>query len=68
MDFVEIEKIYPLKIWQEKDIMGTTHIKMQHEGCDVFDFIQIQYDHRYTSNAHQEEVAQRIMMMLGRKP
>ena len=36
---VEIVEMYPAKVWHEKDIFGTVHIKMQHEGMDEFDFI-----------------------------
>ena len=57
---VEIVKAYPKRIWAEKDLMGTVHIKMQHEWCEEFDFIQIQYDYRYTSNTHQENLTKRI--------
>jgi hypothetical protein len=40
---VKVEKILPTAMWVEKDILGTVHIKMQHEGePKPFDFIQIQ--------------------------
>jgi hypothetical protein len=61
----EIVKIFPTKIWAEKDIMGTVHIKMQHEGCEEFDFIQMQYDYRYTSNKHQAILTKEILELLG---
>ncbi len=64
---VEIEKVFPTKIWADKDIMGTVHIKMQHEGDKEFDFIQIQYDYRYTSNAHQTVLTEQILKLLGVK-
>ena len=60
-----IMKVYPMRVWSEKDIMGTTHIKMQHEGCEPFDFIQIQYDYAYTSNAHQAHLTEQILKLLG---
>ena len=60
-----IVEILPTKIWAEKDIMGTVHIKMQHQGMPEFDFIQIQYDYAYTSNSHQHNLTQQILQLLG---
>ena len=62
---VEIVEILPTKIWSEKDVMGTVHIKMQHQGMEVFNFIQIQYNYAYTSNAHQHRLTQEILKLLG---
>jgi nucleoside-triphosphatase THEP1 len=62
---VELVEILPTKIWSEKDLMGTVHIKMQHQGMDAFDFIQIQYNYAYTSNAHQHQLTQEILKLLG---
>lgn len=67
IETASIVKILPTKIWAEKDIMGTVHIKMQHEGHNVFDFIQIQYEYGYTDNAHQHQVTQKILELLGVK-
>jgi hypothetical protein len=61
----KIVSITPTKVWAEKDVMGTVHIKRQHEGDDPFDFIQIQYDYAHTSNGHQYELAKQIMYLLG---
>ena len=61
----EIVEILPTKIWAEKDFLGTVHIKMQHQGMDEFDFIQIQYNYAYTSNAHQHQLTQEILKLLG---
>ena len=47
VDLVDVVKIFPRRVWAEKEIMGTVHIKMQHEGDEEFDFIQIQYDYRF---------------------
>lgn len=58
-------KVMPTKIWCEKSIDGVMHIKVQHDGCDEFDFIQIQYDHRYTSNSHQRALTTDILKLLG---
>lgn len=44
----------------DKDFLGTVHIKF-----GEFDFIQIQYDHRYTYNSHQDWVARRIVASLA---
>lgn len=68
IDVVKVVKISPTRIWSEKDIMGTVHIKMQHEGCEEFNFIQIHYDYAYTSNGHQAELTKRILEILGVPP
>ena len=65
MDKVEIVEILPTKIWSEKDVFGTVHIKMQHQGMDEFDFIQIQYNYAHTSNSHQHHLTQEILKLLG---
>ena len=65
METVEVVKVFPTKIWAEKDMFGTVNIKVQHEGYEAFALIQINYDHRYTSNAHQHDLTQRILAMLG---
>ena len=39
---VEVVEVLPTRIWADKDTFGTVHIKMQHQGMDEFDFIQIQ--------------------------
>ncbi len=64
---VTVEKIHPCKIWAEKDLMGTVHIKMQHEdlGEEPFTFIQMHYNYYYTSNLHQWEMTQKILKLLG---
>lgn len=62
---VEIVEVLPTKIWAEKDMFGTVHIKAQHQGHDPFDFIQIQYDYAYTSNSHQHQLTQDILKLLG---
>jgi len=60
-----IVEILPTKIWAEKDMTGTVHIKMQHQGMPEFDFIQIQYDYMHTSNGHQHRLTQEILKLLG---
>jgi hypothetical protein len=62
---VELVEILPTKIWSEKDMFGTVHIKMQHQGMDEFDFIQINYNYAYTSNSHQHQFTQEILKLLG---
>ena len=68
VDEVKIVKVFPKRIWAEKDFMGTVHIKSQHEGCAEFDFIQIQYDYAHTSNAHQAWLTEQILRLLGVAP
>lgn len=65
MEEVKIVEIMPTKIWAEKDFLGTVHIKMQHQGMDEFDFIQIQYNYAYTSNSHQAQLTEQILKLLG---
>lgn len=64
---VEIVEILPTKIWSEKDMFGTVHIKMQHQGMEPFTFIQMHYDYMYTSNGHQHQMTQEILKLLGVK-
>lgn len=61
----EIVEILPTKIWAEKDFLGTVHIKMQHQGMDEFDFIQINYNYAYTDNGHQARLTEEILKLLG---
>ena len=65
METVKLVKVLPIKIWAEKDMFGTVNIKLQHEGLAEFVFLQINYDYRYTDNAHQHELTQRILALLG---
>ena len=62
---VELVEILPTRIWSEKDVFGTVHIKMQHQDMDEFDFIQINYDWAYTSNSHQHRLTEEILKLLG---
>lgn len=64
-DKVRIARESAPRVWMESDIFGTTHIKVQHEGMEAFDFIQIQYQYPYTDNASNEVIANRILAMLG---
>lgn len=65
MKELEIVEILPTEIWYEKDFFGTVHVYMQHHGLEPFDFIQIQYDHRYTYNGHQFALVKAIGELLG---
>jgi len=65
LKIAQIVKIVPMSTWVEKDLFGTVHIKMQHEGFPPFTFIQMHYDYAYTSNSHQHEMTQKIMALLG---
>ena len=60
-----IVEILPTKIWAEKDILGTVHIKMQHQDMDEFDFIQLNYNYAYTDNGHQARLTDAILKLLG---
>ena len=62
---VELVEVLPTRVWSEKDFFGTVHIKMQHQGMDEFDFIQIQYNYAYTDNGHQARLTEEIMKLLG---
>lgn len=62
---VQLVEILPTKVWAEKDFLGTVHIKMQHQGMDEFDFVQIQYNYAYTSNSHQAQLTEQILKLLG---
>ena len=59
MKTVEIVKVYPTAYWVEKDMMGSAHIMIQHEGMHPFTYCSFNYDYAYTSNAgvHTEIVA-----------
>lgn len=61
----EIVHIFPTRVWKEYDMFGGVAIKMQHEGCDEFTIAQINYDWRYTSNAHRTWLADEIIKLLG---
>jgi len=65
VEIVTMVMISPRRVWVETDITGTVHIKMQHEGGAEFDFIQIQYDPRYTCNSMQTQLTEHIMQLLG---
>lgn len=61
----EIVKIYPTEVWFEKDILGTIHVKLQHQGMEPFTFVQIHYDYAYTSNSHQWDFVKQVGKLLG---
>lgn len=65
----KVEKVYPCKIWAEKDFFGTVRIKMHHQAPELklkpFTFIEMHYDHLYTSNGHQAQLTQEILKLLG---
>ena len=62
---VSIVSVLPTKLWAEKDFFGTVKIMRQHEGEKPFCFVEIHYNYAHTSNAHQHELAQQIMALLG---
>lgn len=60
-----IVEILPTEVWYEKDMFGTVHVKMQHQGMEPFTFIQMHYDYMYTSNGHQYGMVKDIGKLLG---
>jgi hypothetical protein len=62
---VEIAEMLAPRVFVEKDIMGTVHIKMQYKDNEPFDFIQIQYCYPFTSNSHQKKLTGEILKLLG---
>lgn len=62
---IKVTATSPCRVWHEKDIYGTVHIKAQHKGFPEFDFVQIQYNHAYTDNAHQKKITDAILNLLG---
>ena len=62
---VEIVKIYPTKYWVEQDIMGSSHIMIQHEGMEPFQYASFNYDYAYTSNAGIHTEVVNMMKRLG---
>jgi hypothetical protein len=65
IDQATIVEILPTEIWYEKDFFGTLYVKMQHRGMEPFIFIQMHYDHMYTSNGHQHTMIKEIGKLLG---
>ena len=48
----KIVHVYKLNIWVEKDMCGSSHIMMQHEGLgDPFCYATFNYDYAFTDNA-----------------
>lgn len=55
----------------EKDICGTVRVLLAYPSEEPFEFVQIRYDHRYTSNASQNHLARQIVWLVtgeGRPP
>lgn len=65
IETAEIVEILPTKIWSEKDVFGTVHIYMQHQGMEPFEFITMKYNYAYTSNSHQHHMTTEILKLLG---
>ena len=63
MEKVKIVEVFPLKIWVEKDIMGSSHIMMQHDypGQKPFQYASFFYDYAYTSNSGIHAEVVRVM-------
>lgn len=62
---VQVISIEAPGVTVEKDLFGTVRIKLNYEGGEPFDFVQIQYDHRFTHNSHQHSLAQRIVAAIS---
>lgn len=67
IDQATVVEILPTEVWYEKDLFGTVHIKMQHQGMEPFIFIQMNYDYAYTSNGHQHHMVKEIGKLLGQE-
>lgn len=65
IETVTIARVLPTKLWAEKNFFGTVKIMRQHEGDKPFCFVEIHYDYAHTSNAHQRELTQQILALLG---
>ena len=68
MEEVKLVEILPTRIWKEYDMFGGVAIKMQHQGEEEFTIAQVNYDWRYTSNAHRTWLANEIVKLLGGSP
>lgn len=63
---VHVVEVIPTRVWYERvGFFGDMAVKMQHKGYPEFTFCTLHYDHTYTSNAHQHQVARAIVEMLG---
>ena len=60
--------ISPTDCWIERCFSGDKRIMLQHEGCEPFALVTIGYDHRYTCNSMQYELAESIVRQLGYEP
>lgn len=65
MQTATIVEILPTEYWYEKDVFGTVHVKIQHDGMEPFTFIQMNYDYAYTSNSHQHTMVKEIGKLMG---
>ena len=66
MKTVKIEHVYKLNIWVEKDICGSSHIMMQHEGFgEPFCYATFNYDYAFTSNSTMHMDITRMMEQFG---
>jgi len=62
---VEIVKIYPTRYWVERDLFGSAHIMIQHEGMHSFCYASFNYDYAYTSNAGVHNAVVNLMAGFG---
>lgn len=65
MKTVEIVEILPTKVWIETDMCGSQHIMIQHEGMNKFQWMTVNYDYAYTSNATNHTIIEKLLKDLG---
>ena len=63
----ELMRVYGNTVWIESDLLGDRHVMVQSEapGAEPHCFCSLRYDHRYTSNSHLDQVAERVALLLG---
>ena len=60
-----IVKVYPTFYWVEKDLFGSAHVMIQHEGMHAFTYATFNYDYVYTSNAGVHDAVVSLMNRFG---
>lgn len=65
VETAKIVEILPLSIWVENDMMGSSHIMMQHQGHEPFQYMSFFYDYAYTSNGTRHQMVVDMMQKFG---
>ena len=65
MNEVKVVKVYPTFYWVEKDLFGSAHVMVQHEGMHPFTYATFNYDYAYTSNAGVHNTVVALMERMG---